>query len=653
MMQTGTDVAAALEHQVAGRLQEAERGYRAILRQQPRHADALHLLGLVAHQSGNNPGAEDLIRQAIAIAPRAAVYHANLGVVLIQTRRMQEAAAALRRAVRLQPADFGAQSNLGVALSAIGDHDGAIKAAGAALRLRPGDPATLVNRGSFLEKAGQYGQALATFEAAIQAGGGNYSVHLAHGGLLLVMGRPKEALATLDIAISLRPEAIAARQARIGVLNYLPGTTMQEIGDTARRLAPTAPSRPPAPFAGLDRSPDRPLRIGYVSADFHNHPVGYFLHNVLAARDPAIAAVTCYDNGVDEDSMTARLKAQVDRWQPIAGLSDDQAAEIVRADRIDILVDLAGHTKGNRLGVFTRRAAPVQAAWLGYFGTTGIGAMDFVIADRHVLPPADEPTFTERVIRLPDSYFCFSPPVEAGPVAPLPCGMDRPVTFGCFNVRAKLNPDVLALWARVLEAVPGSRLFLKAAQYKDKIIRCEIIEAFAACNIPRERILLEPNSPIAEMFEAYGRVDIALDPFPFAGGATTAQALWMGVPVISLVGRTWPGRQGASLLSAAGFSQWAVEDPDLYVALARNMTEDRIGLMALRRGLRAAVANSALCRADGFARNLDAAFRRIWQTYLTGAASAKSSPDVSSPCSDGLPRASPRDLAAHPPQWSF
>ena len=199
-------------------------------------------------------------------------------------------------------------------------------------------------------------------------------------------------------------------------------------------------------------------------------------------------------------------------------------------------MDLAGHTNSNRLGVFARRAAPVQAAWLGYFGTTGLASMDVVIADRHVLPPADEPTFTERVVRLPDSYLCFSPPAEAGPVAPLPAGLHRPITFGCFNSRTKLNPDVLALWARVLAAVPGSRLLLKAAQYRDKAIRREITQDFAASGIRAERILFEPASPIAAMFEAYGRVDIALDPFPFAGGATTAQALWMGVPVISLVG---------------------------------------------------------------------------------------------------------------------
>ncbi|HEX3575147.1 MAG TPA: tetratricopeptide repeat protein [Rhodopila sp.] len=618
MTQTGTDVAAALEHQIAGRLQEAECGYRAILRQQPRHAATLHQLGLVAHQSGDNQTAAALIRQAIGIAPRTAAFHSSLGVILLGLRSAREAAAALRTATRLQPADPVAHAYLSAALAALGDYDGAAKAAGATLRLRPGDPAALHMRGVCLEKARQYEPALAALNDAVRADPASYAAVLSRAALLLAMGRTPGALAGFEAAISLCPGDLRARQGRILAMNYLPGATMHDIGCTARQLAPASPS--PVSFPGLDRSPDRKLRIGYVSGDFRSHPVGYFLQNVLAARDRSEAVVTCYSSTDVEDAMTARLKQDVDHWRPIVGLDDAQAVQAIRSDGIDILVDLAGHTNSNRLGVFAHRAAPVQAAWLGYFGTTGLGSMDFVIADRHVLPPEDEPTFTERVVRLPDSYLCFSPPVEAGPVAPLPAGRDGPITFGCFNARAKLNAGVLALWSRVLHAVPRSRLFLKAAQYADKMIRREITQAFSASGISAERIVFEPASPMAEMFEAYGRVDIALDPFPFAGGATTAQALWMGVPVISLVGETWPGRQGASLLGAAGFPEWAVASPDAYVALAQRMATHRPGLMTLRAGLRDTVADSSLCRADRFARHLEAVYRNIWRTYLQAGA---------------------------------
>ncbi|MDR3535091.1 MAG: tetratricopeptide repeat protein [Acetobacteraceae bacterium] len=620
-MHTGTDVTAPLAHQAGGPLQGTAGNDPANARDQPRDATTVHQMGLLAHQRGDAPAAAELIRQAIAMAPRTAAFHGSLGIVLLGMQRAQEAAAAFRTAIRLQPGDFGAHAYLGAALAALGDYDGAAKAAGATLRLRPGDAAALHMRGVCEEKAGRYGQALATLDAAILADPASYTARLSRAALLLAMGRTPEALDAFDAAIPLCPSDTRARQSRILAMNYLPGSTMRDIADTARRLAPAAPvGYVPASFPDRDRSPGRPLRIGYVSGDFRNHPVGYFLHSVFAARDPQQVVVSCYSNTQVEDPMTARLKALVDHWQPIFNLDDAQVAAAIRADDIDILVDLAGHTNSNRLSVFALRAAPVQAAWLGYFGTTGLAAMDVVIADRHVLPPCDEPTFGERVVRLPDSYLCFSPPAEAGPVAPLPAGLEQPITFGCFNSRAKLNPGVLAVWARILAAVPRSRLLLKAAQYSDKILRREIAHAFAASGIPPERIQFEPASPIAAMFDAYGRVDIALDPFPFAGGATTAQALWMGVPVVSLVGATWPGRQGASLLHAAGFPDWAVSDADSYVALARRLAMDRPGLVAVRRTLRAAVADSPLCQADRFARHLEAAFRNMWRVYLQASA---------------------------------
>ena len=608
------DITLALAHQRAGRLAEAGQCCRAVLDRQPSHPDALHLLGLLAHQVGDHSGAATLLRHAIAGAPRSARFHANLGVVLLRQRRAADAVAALRTATRLDQRDFDAHANLGVALFASGDHAGAARAAGAALRLRPGDVPTLCNRALALQAAGQLGPALASTEAALAANPASHAAHLARGGLLLSLGRTADALAAFEAAVALQPDDLPARQARIAAASYLPGVTTQAIGRTARRWAP-APIAASAPFPGLDRSPDRPLRIGYVSADFRDHPVGYFLEGALAPRDRASAVVFCYDNAAEGDAVTARLKALVECWRPIAALDARSAADLVRSDRIDILVDLAGHTKGNRLDLFAQRAAPVQAAWLGYFGTTGGAAVDVIIADGVVLPPAEERFFTERVVRLPDSYLCVTPPAEAGPVVPPP-GLDRPVTFGCFNNRAKLNPAVLALWARLLARVPGSRLLLKSHQFADKEQRREIARAFAGHAIAAERLAFEPASPLRAMFDAYNRVDIALDPFPFTGGATTAQALWMGVPVVTLRGQTWAGRQGASLLAAAGLTEWVAEDEDGYVAIAERLATDRPGLRALRASQRDRLAASPLGRADRFAGHLEGAYRAMWQHWL-------------------------------------
>ena len=538
-----------------------------------------------------------------------------LGVVLLRHRRATEAAATLRTATRLQPDDFGALANLGVALFASGDYAGAAKAAGAALRVRPGDAATLCNRALALQALGQVGPALAAVDAALAADPASYTAQLARGSLLLAIGQTAEALSAFDAAIGLRPDDPRARQARIVGASYLPGFSTAAISQTARRWAPQAVPDP-APFADLDRSAVRALRIGYVSADFRNHPVGYFLRSVLEARDPAEVTVFCYDNAADGDTMTDRLKDAVDHWRPIATLDDREAAARIRSDRIDILVDLAGHTQGNRLGVFARRAAPVQAAWLGYFGTTGGAAIDVIIADETVLPSSDEQFFTERVIRLPDSYLCFSPPAEAGPVVPPPAGLHRPVTFGCFNNRAKLGPAVFELWARLLGKVPGARLLLKSAQYADRDVRRTILKAFDAHAIGPERLLFEAASPLGAMFTAYGRVDIALDPFPFAGGATTAQALWMGVPVVSLAGQSWAGRQGASLLRAAGLEEWIAADEDDYIAIAARLATDRPGLAARRSSQRDRLIAAPLCQAGRFAQHLQRAYRGMWQHYL-------------------------------------
>ena len=614
-MSRDSNIVHALEHQRAGRLSEAGQCCRAILERQPNHPEALHLLGLLAHQVGDDANAIALLRQATLEAPRAANFYANLGIVLLRHRRATEAAAALRTAIRLQPKEFGALANLGVALFAIGDYAGAVKAAGAALRVRPGDVATLCNRALALQAAGQVGPALASIDAALAADPASYTAHLARGSLLLTMGETTEALSAFDAAIRLSPDDPRARQARIVASSYRPGISTEAISQVARRLAPQA-KPDPAPFADLDPSPTRPLRIGYVSADFRNHPVGYFLRSVLEARDRAEAVVFCYDNAPDGDAMTERLKGAVEHWRPIATLDDRAAAALIRSDRIDILVDLAGHTQGNRLDVFANRAAPVQAAWLGYFGTTGGAAIDVIIADRTVLPRLDEQFFTERVVRLPDSYLCFSPPAEAGPVTPPPAGLHDPVTFGCFNNRAKLGPPVLELWARILRRVPNSRLFLKSGQYADREVRRTIIKAFDAQAIGSERLVFEAASPLGPMFAAYGRVDIALDPFPFAGGATTAQALWMGVPVVSLAGQTWAGRQGASLLRAAGLGEWVADDEEDYIAIAARLAGDRPRLCALRSSQRDRVTGSALCRADQFAQHLQSAYRAMWQSYL-------------------------------------
>ncbi len=304
-------------------------------------------------------------------------------------------------------------------------------------------------------------------------------------------------------------------------------------------------------------------------------------------------------------------------WQPITSLDDEAAARSIQASGVQVLLDLSGHTAGNRLPVFAWRPAPVQAAWLGYFATTGLAEIDHVIADPHVSPPGSSGEFVERTWPLPDIYYCFSVPAVAVEVSPLPARTSGSVTFGCFNTLAKINDAVVGTWARLLRAVPGSRLMLKAAPLGDGTVCAALRARFAASGVAGDRLLLEGASSRAEYLRAYHRVDVALDPFPFPGGTTTFEALWMGVPVLTRTGDRFLSRVGETIMRNAGLHDWLAEDEDDYVARAVRVTSNLDRLARLRGGLRAQVLASPLFDADRFARHFEAAMSGMWAKWLS------------------------------------
>ena len=363
------------------------------------------------------------------------------------------------------------------------------------------------------------------------------------------------------------------------------------------------------------RDPGKALNIGYVSADFRRHPVGFFLAPVLARHDRRRFSVSCYSGRGLADDLTERLKAGADAWRSVGGLSDEALATAIRDDGIDVLVDLSGHTAGNRLTAFALRPAPVQVSWLGYFNTTGMKAIDYVLMDAETVPEGAERWFTEEVIHLPAGRFCYGPPEDAPPVAPPPVEERGRVTFASFNNLTKVGAEVVGLWARILDALPSSRLVLKWRSLGDAAVRDRYQAWFAAEGIEPNRIELQGASPHAEMLAAYGGVDVALDPFPFSGGVTSCEALWMGVPVV-----TWPGarpvsRQTAGFLRALGLAELIAADREDYVAIAAGLARDRDGLTALRAGLRARMAASPLCDGVRFTRHLEAAYRDMWRRW--------------------------------------
>jgi len=356
----------------------------------------------------------------------------------------------------------------------------------------------------------------------------------------------------------------------------------------------------------------RPLRVGYVSADFCQHTVGLFVKDVLAAHDAARVMAFAYSAGALKDGVTAAIAAAC-QFRDVAALGDAALADTIRGDQIDVLVDLSGHTAGSRLAVFAHRPAPVQIAWLGYFASTGLACMDAVLLDDWHAPPGTEAQFVEPVIRLPTGRFCYQPvPWAPAGVGPLPCLANGHITFGCFNNTAKFNNGVFDVWARVLAAVPGARLVLKWRTFADEGLCQSVRQGFAARGIAPERIELRGASFHADMLGEYADIDIALDPFPFTGGLSSCEALWMGVPVIS-----WPqsrvvSRQTFAFLSAMGLTELAAQNADDYVAIARSLAADRPRLAALRAGLRARMQASPLMKVAGFTRQLEASLHQLF-----------------------------------------
>lgn len=387
-------------------------------------------------------------------------------------------------------------------------------------------------------------------------------------------------------------------------------------GDWAMTMAQPGGVRPRPPLQSLQslqHGAARPLRVGYVSADFCQHTVGLFVKDVIARHHPEQVSAHAYSAGRVNDWVTAAIRA-TSVFRDVAAMDDAALARQIREDGIDVLVDLSGHTGGSRLTVFAHRPAPVQLSWLGYFATTGLPVMDAVLLDNWHAPPGTETQFVEPIVRLPHGRFCYVPvPFAPNDVAPPAFEKNGAITFGCFNNTAKLNAQVIALWSRILAALPSSRLILKWRTLQDEALRASIGQAFAGHGIAPERIELRGASFHADLLKEYADIDIALDPFPFTGGLTSCEALWMGVPVV-----TWPqaqvvSRQTHAFLNAIGLPELSASDADDYVAIACGLAGDLPRLKALRGGMRERMRASPLCDVEGFTQSLEHAYRSIAQ----------------------------------------
>ena len=607
------NLANALKSQ--GKLEDAVACYRRTLVLKPDYAEPHYNLGNALMDQGKPEEAVACYHRAVELKPDYAEAHNNLGVALKSQGMPVEAVACYRRAVQLKADYTEAYCNLGNALKDQGNLLEAVACYRRAVELKPDYADAHNNLGVALQDQGRLEEPVACYRRAVELNPDFAKAHNNLGNVLNNQGKPDEALACYRRAMDLKPDLAEAHSNLLFTLQHCAGVTPAALAEAHaqydRQHAAGLRGTIVPPENGGDHRV--PLRLGFVSADLGRHPVGYFLVGVLENLSRQQHETICYSDRIGKDDMTHRLQLAATHWHDVNGMSDQRLAEQIRTDRIDILFDLAGHTAHNRLLVFARKPAPIQVTWAGYVGTTGLKAMDYLLADRYEVPPGAEGYYQEQVLRMPEGYVCYDPPDYAPPVGPLPALEHGRMTFASFNKPAKITPQAIEVWARILRRLPEARLVLKYQGWNDSGVTRRFTEMFVDQGIDPGRLEFLGYSPHAELLAHYNHIDMALDPFPYSGGLTTCEALWMGVPVVTCPGETFAGRHSLSHLSNVGLAETIAHDFDDYVELAVSLAGDLPRLAELRAGLRPRMAASPLCDGKRFAADLASVLHDVWQ----------------------------------------
>jgi predicted O-linked N-acetylglucosamine transferase (SPINDLY family) len=636
-------------HFQAGRMDEARLAFQRILEADRGHAQALYMLGAIALSDGDTRSAMGLVHRAIALQPDRADYRFSLGSLHASQGQLAEAIRNYKEALRLKPGVPEWQLELAGALAKAGRLSEALEVYRVKLAAGVPDARAYFDLGNALQKQRRFKEAEEAFERAAlldpQSAGVHVNVAMARrdqerpvdaepparkavelapempqgwfalGSVLAKQARHAEAVEYYRKAIALMPDYDAAWSGLLFSMNYSERWTPREVYDVHLEWGKRFPAVPRGAVEASHRRTGHRLRVGYLSPDYWQHPVAHFIEPVLQHHDRKRFEVFCYHSGTRQDEVTARLKKRPEHWEVLGEISDDDLERKLRADRLDILVELSGHTNGSRLSVLARRVAPIQVTYLGYPNTTGLAAIDYRITDARADPPGEsDELHVEKLVRLPKSFLCYAPPQTGDNRGIAPFRRNGHVTFGSFNNFAKISPTSIRLWASILTGVAGSKLFIKTHGLQDPGLRALLIERFEGAGVAAERILIA--APIAshrEHMDTYNEVDIALDTFPYHGTTTTLDALWMGVPVITLAGDRHASRVGVSILSTLGLTEYVARVPDQYVALAVDLAGDAEKLDRYRRSLRERLASSPLTDGRDFTEKLEHAYLEMWK----------------------------------------
>jgi predicted O-linked N-acetylglucosamine transferase (SPINDLY family) len=640
---------------ISAKTSEAIQNFKQAIELKPDFAEAYNNLGMAYRLKGDKAGAGAQFQKALELNENYAPAYFNLGTLYLDVDKPTEAIASYRRYLQLHPDNAAALNNLGNVCyrqgqvteavscykrslrhnpdcaqtyynlaNALQDTDEAAEAVWLyqkALKLNPNWPEAYNNLGTVYQNLGMLSEAIAGFQKALDMRPDYAEAFNNLGIVYRNQGRIKEAISCYRAALQNKPQYSECHSNLVFGLNYDPNVDQKDIFTQACQWW-TQHGLPAADKFVHDntRDPNRRLKIGYVSADFRRHPVGFFFLPLVNAHDHDGFEVFCYTDIKQPDELTDQIKTAADHWCSTLGLSDADMAEKIHADQIDILIDLAGHTANNRLLVFARKPVPLQVNWLGYVNTTGMPVMDYRISDRIVDPEPDGSSFhSETIIRLENGFFCFAPPQNSPPVGDLPARKLGHITFGCFNNLTKINKDVIALWSQIMHRLPGSHLRLMAKPLADPSTRDRYLTLFQTNDISSDRIEMLTYTPsYYDYLKQYTQIDIGLDTYPHNGHTTTCDSLWMGIPVITLRGDRYASRMGASVLTRLKLQGFVAETEEAYLQKAVNLAADLDRLQELRLGMRKRVTSSPIYDSKRFANEMESALREIWRVWCQG-----------------------------------
>ena len=572
------------------------------------------------YQSGQMAKTESFCRELLQSHPQSLIVINVLGAALKDQGKLKDAIQAFSKVIQLKPDYIEAYYNRGVVLQELGQLSKAVDSYNKAIQLKPDYVQAYNNSGLALQELGQLDKALNSYEQAIQLKPDFAEAYNNRGNALKEIGQVDEAIDSYDKAIQFKPDYAVAYSNRNFALNYSSELTQTDIFqkhlEFEKQFGRKILENKLNPLFNKRRNTR--LKVGYISADFNNHSVGYFFEPLLKSHDKGSIEIYCYYNNARADDTTKRLMEESEHWRSIVGMNDKDVVNLIRKDSIDILVDLVGHTANNRLTVFTYKPAPIQVTWLGYPNTTGLSAIDYRFTDDVVDPIGrTDDLHSEKLIRLQNGFLCYQGDKLLPPNSALPCLKREHITFGSFNNLSKVTHQVVKIWSKILQSVPNSHLLLKSKQLSDAKTKSRYIEMFRHEGIPENRLELYSWLPgKEEHMELYNSIDIGLDPFPYNGTTTTCEALWMGVPVITMFGNLHAGRVGASIMTHANLENLIAMGTDEYVNMAVKYANNTDYLVKLRNELRSKILRSALCDNNAFAKNIEKAYQEMYGQYL-------------------------------------